>query len=101
MYPENFQNVLNERRTFEYCDMTESDLASRSALPPTKIQISVLDVVPAVWAQHFVETKIETKKKKRVANTGNFYTEKSYSCFERNANFESLLGIIESRNFFF
>ena len=76
MYPENFQNILNERRTFEYCDMSESDLASRSALPPTKIQISVLDVVPAVWAQHFVEAKVETKKKKRVANTGKFSMEK-------------------------
>ena len=52
---------MAQRRTFDYSDLSEVDLAP---LPPTKIQISVLDVVPAVWSVHFVEPKKDKIKKK-------------------------------------
>ena len=54
---------MAQRRTFDYSDPSEAhDLAP---LPPTKIQISVLDVVPAIWSVHFAEKKEKIKKKPR------------------------------------
>ena len=63
-------------------------------LPPTKIQISVLDVVPAVWASAFVERREFKKKVRHSLNTGEFFLSftSSYETFidiQKNTIFSS------------
>ena len=56
MYPDEFGSIQVDQRQFIKPDYNDPNFNPITApqYPPTKIQISVLDVVPAVWASEFI-----------------------------------------------
>ena len=68
MYPDEFGSIQVDQRQFIKPDYNDPNFNPITApqYPPTKIQISVLDVVPAVWASEFVKPKQNSLKRKTV-----------------------------------
>ena len=82
LYPSEYRHAACLKRVFDYPDLPDLDLASKSKMPPTKIQISVLDVLPAVWAAQFVPVTATPRKAPRVSlNAGLCFLFKLYRKF--------------------
>jgi hypothetical protein len=75
LYPRELQEIFGPSRSYD-ASYRMSILETAPRVPPTTLQISVLDIEPAVWAEAFVpKTPTPRRKPTQNQNTGEFSRE--------------------------